>query len=66
MPPSPLPFTVNDDFNDPSFDWRMSSALGLRIATSTDIIIFGSFSYSPFHRPLLAMKQVAACTVSSR
>ncbi|KAF9027350.1 exo-beta-1,3-glucanase [Hymenopellis radicata] len=48
MPPSPLPFFADDDFNDPPFDWRMSSALGLRVATSTDIIIFGGGLYSFF------------------
>ncbi|KAF9049241.1 glycoside hydrolase family 55 protein [Hymenopellis radicata] len=47
-PLAPAPFTVNAAFKDPSFDGEINTALGLRILTSTDIIIFGGGLYSFF------------------
>ncbi|KAJ7684646.1 exo-beta-1,3-glucanase [Mycena polygramma] len=48
VPVPPAPFTVNTAFKDPS-DWSgISAAWGLRVTTSTDIIVFGAGLYSFF------------------
>ncbi|KAJ6479946.1 exo-beta-1,3-glucanase [Mycena vitilis] len=47
-PVPPAPFTVNTAFKDPS-DWSgITAAWGLRVTTSTDIIVFGAGLYSFF------------------
>ncbi|KAJ6488579.1 exo-beta-1,3-glucanase [Mycena vitilis] len=47
-PAPPAPFTVNTAFKDPSNWSGISAAWGLRVTTSTDIIVFGAGLYSFF------------------
>ncbi|KAI0831502.1 exo-beta-1,3-glucanase [Trametes gibbosa] len=47
-PAPPAPFSVNGDFNDPSFPSGQTSAWAVSIANSQDIIIFGAGLYSFF------------------
>jgi len=48
-PVPPIPFTVNPSFKDPSFDKSITSAWGLTVQSSNDIIIFGAGLYSFFN-----------------
>ncbi|KAK0458521.1 exo-beta-1,3-glucanase [Desarmillaria tabescens] len=47
-PQAPTPFSVNSNFHDPTFGGEITMALGLRVATSSNIIIFGAGIYSFF------------------
>jgi hypothetical protein len=47
-PAPPAPFTVNAAFNDPSNWSGISQAWGLRVTTSTNILVFGAGLYSFF------------------
>ncbi|KIY68777.1 glycoside hydrolase family 55 protein [Cylindrobasidium torrendii FP15055 ss-10] len=47
-PLAPEPFTVRADYNDPTFEGEINEALGLNIANSNDIFIFGAGLYSFF------------------
>ncbi|KAF8894123.1 exo-beta-1,3-glucanase [Infundibulicybe gibba] len=47
-PVAPAPFIINSSFKDPTFSGTATSAWGLRVVTSTDIIVFGAGHYSFF------------------
>ncbi|KIY71719.1 glycoside hydrolase family 55 protein [Cylindrobasidium torrendii FP15055 ss-10] len=47
-PVAPTPFTARADWHDPTFGGDFTSAYGLNIANSKDIIIFGAGLYSFF------------------
>ncbi|KAJ7164261.1 pectin lyase fold/virulence factor [Mycena filopes] len=47
-PSPPAPFTVSTAFQDPSNWSGITAAWGLRVTTSTDIIVFGAALYSFF------------------
>ncbi|KAJ7197151.1 exo-beta-1,3-glucanase, partial [Mycena pura] len=47
-PAPPAPFSVNSAFNDPTNWSGINAAWGLRVTTSTDIIVFGAGHYSFF------------------
>ncbi|KAG6917782.1 hypothetical protein DXG01_001054 [Tephrocybe rancida] len=47
-PAPPQPFSVNSAYKDPTFTGAVTSAWGLKVVTSTDIIVFGNIS-SPLH-----------------
>ncbi|KAJ6608597.1 pectate lyase superfamily protein-domain-containing protein [Mycena sp. CBHHK59/15] len=47
-PAPPAPFIINPAYHDPSSWSGISSAWGLRVTTSTDIIVFGAGLYSFF------------------
>ncbi|KAJ7074278.1 exo-beta-1,3-glucanase [Mycena amicta] len=47
-PVPPAPFTANATFKDPTNWSGITSAWGLRVTTSTDIIVFGAGHYSFF------------------
>ncbi|KAH0580279.1 hypothetical protein H2248_001793 [Termitomyces sp. 'cryptogamus'] len=48
-PAVPAPFSINARWKDPSFSSGLSSAWGLHVSSSTDIIIFGAGLYSFFN-----------------
>ncbi|KAJ7168214.1 exo-beta-1,3-glucanase [Mycena crocata] len=48
VPVAPAPFSVNTAFKDPASWSGIPSAWGLRVTTSTDIIVFGAGLYSFF------------------
>ncbi|KAG6854913.1 hypothetical protein C0991_009736 [Blastosporella zonata] len=45
-PAPPSPFSVNSAFKDPTFSGSETSAWGLKVVTSTNIIVFGAGLYS--------------------
>ncbi|KAG7453018.1 exo-beta-1,3-glucanase [Guyanagaster necrorhizus] len=45
-PEPPTPFSVNSSYHDPAFGGEITMALGLRVATSSNIIVFGAGLYS--------------------
>ncbi|KAF4578517.1 hypothetical protein EYR36_000324 [Pleurotus pulmonarius] len=47
-PAAPAPFTSNTAFHDPTFTSSITSAWGLRIQSSSNIIVFGAGLYSFF------------------
>ena len=47
-PPPPRPLTTNPDWKDPSFDANETSAWGLHVTDSEDILVFGAGLYSFF------------------
>ncbi|CDO72902.1 Glycoside Hydrolase Family 55 protein [Trametes cinnabarina] len=48
VPAPPAPFSVNSNFDDPSFSSSQTSAWAVHITNSQDIIIFGAGLYSFF------------------
>ncbi len=40
-PQAPTPFSVNSNYHDPTFGGEITMALGLRVATSSNILVFG-------------------------
>ncbi|KAG6850607.1 hypothetical protein H0H93_011275 [Arthromyces matolae] len=47
-PAAPAPFSTNSSFKDPTFTTSITSAWGLKVSSSTDIIVFGAGLYSFF------------------
>ncbi|PBK58892.1 exo-beta-1,3-glucanase [Armillaria solidipes] len=47
-PQAPTPFSVNSNYHDPTFGGEITMALGLRVATSSNILVFGAGIYSFF------------------
>ncbi|KAH0584023.1 hypothetical protein H2248_009598 [Termitomyces sp. 'cryptogamus'] len=47
-PAPPTPFSVNSSFEDPVFTSDLTSAWGLKVVSSSDIIVFGAGLYSFF------------------
>ncbi|KAK0225091.1 exo-beta-1,3-glucanase [Armillaria nabsnona] len=47
-PQAPTPFSVNSNYHDPTFGGEFTMALGLRVATSSNILVFGAGIYSFF------------------
>ncbi|KAK0442941.1 exo-beta-1,3-glucanase [Armillaria borealis] len=48
-PQAPTPFSVNSNYHDPTFGGEITMALGLRVATSSNILVFGAGIYSFFN-----------------
>ncbi|KAJ3560072.1 hypothetical protein NP233_g11075 [Leucocoprinus birnbaumii] len=59
-PAPPAPFTVNSAFHDPSFN-GITASWALKVASSTDIIVFGAGLYSFFQNYGQACIAPATC-----
>ncbi len=72
VPAAPAPFSVNSNFNDPTFPSGQTSAFAVSISNSQAITIFGASSpQALIHSFVLCLEadldgQARACTASSR